>query len=90
MEALANRLGLPLANLTPAQVPGPSYAASGIDAVGGHQARIPQVKMLSTGSAAVGVVIGCIIGMCSLLFMDLDKADRLRRAEVPAQCAGYR
>lgn len=63
VEALANRLGLPLANLTPAQ------------------ARIPQVKMLSTGSAAVGVVIGCIIGMCSLLFMDLDKADRLRRAE---------
>jgi len=63
VEALANKLGLPLANLTPAQ------------------ARIPRVKMLSTGSAAVGVVIGCIIGMCSLLLMDLDKADRLRRAE---------
>lgn len=63
VEALANRLGLPSAGLTPAQ------------------AGLPQVKLLSTASAAAGVVFGCIIGMCSLLFMDLEKAERLKRAQ---------
>jgi hypothetical protein len=26
-----------------------------------------------------GVLIGCLLGMCSLLFMDLDKGDRIKR-----------
>lgn len=33
-------------------------------------------KIASTFGAAVGVVIGCFIGMTSLLFMDLDRAER--------------
>lgn len=37
------------------------------------------VRVVSTAGAAVGVVVGCLIGMTSLLFMDLDKADRLKR-----------
>eukprot|EP00658_Telonema_sp_P-2_P078305 TRINITY_DN7300_c0_g4_i1.p1 TRINITY_DN7300_c0_g4~~TRINITY_DN7300_c0_g4_i1.p1 ORF type:complete len:436 (-),score=83.04 TRINITY_DN7300_c0_g4_i1:299-1606(-) len=63
VEALANRLGLPMAGLTV------------------EQAQLRPVKILSTVSAGVGVVIGCLVGMCCLLFMDLDKADRLKKAE---------
>eukprot|EP00656_Telonema_subtile_P019490 TRINITY_DN20726_c0_g1_i3.p1 TRINITY_DN20726_c0_g1~~TRINITY_DN20726_c0_g1_i3.p1 ORF type:complete len:324 (-),score=56.67 TRINITY_DN20726_c0_g1_i3:418-1389(-) len=46
-----------------------------------EQAQLKNVKLLSTVSAGVGVVIGCLVGMTSLLFMDLEKADRLRKAE---------
>ena len=44
------------------------------------QMQLPRVKTLATGSSVVGVVFGCLLGMCSLLFMDLDKAERAKRA----------
>lgn len=37
------------------------------------------VKIVSVSGAALGVVLGCCIGMTSLLFMDLEKADRLKK-----------
>jgi hypothetical protein len=40
------------------------------------QAQLKRVKLVTTASSAVGVVIGCLLGMSCLLFMDLEKADR--------------
>eukprot|EP00051_Salpingoeca_urceolata_P017425 m.237066 g.237066 ORF g.237066 m.237066 type:complete len:324 (-) comp18949_c0_seq8:130-1101(-) len=37
-------------------------------------------RLASTGGAAVGVVFGLALGMSSLLFMDLEKNERLKRA----------
>lgn len=37
------------------------------------------MKLLTTWAQSVGVTIGCLLGMCSLLFMDLEKKDRLKR-----------
>ncbi len=39
------------------------------------------MRIFSTFSAAVGVVIGCLLGMVSLLFMDLEKAERAKNAK---------
>jgi len=36
-------------------------------------------KLVGTTGAMVGVIIGCLLGMTSLLFMDLDAADRAKR-----------
>ena len=36
-------------------------------------------QVVSTLAASAGVIVGCLLGMCSLFFMDLDKADRLKR-----------
>lgn len=44
------------------------------------QRRLPIVGTVTTAGAAIGVLTGCCIGMTSLLFKDLDKADRERRA----------
>jgi hypothetical protein len=43
------------------------------------QYLIPRVKMVSTMGQCVGVIIGCLLGMCSLFFMDLERADRLKK-----------
>jgi hypothetical protein len=43
------------------------------------QYLIPRVKTVATIGQCVGVVIGCLLGMCSLLFMDLERAERLKK-----------
>eukprot|EP00936_MAST-01D_sp_MAST-1D-sp1_P002658 g2658.t1 len=43
------------------------------------QRELPRVKWVGTASAVVGVICGCLLGMCTLLFKDVDKADRLKR-----------
>mmetsp|Transcript_68252 Transcript_68252/g.189532 ORF Transcript_68252/g.189532 Transcript_68252/m.189532 type:complete len:395 (-) Transcript_68252:125-1309(-) len=53
-------------------------ASSGITAA---QEKLRGVRVLSTVSAACGVVVGCLLGMTSLLFMDLGAADRKKMQE---------
>lgn len=43
------------------------------------QRRLPRVKLLGTVGAIAGVVVGCCLGMTSLLFMDLNAAERQKR-----------
>lgn len=50
-------------------------------AISPAQRLLPAAKLANTGGMAIGVVLGCLIGMTSLLFMDLDKNERLRREE---------
>lgn len=38
-------------------------------------------RICATAGGCVGVVIGCLLGMTSLLFMDTDKAERAKRAK---------
>jgi hypothetical protein len=38
-------------------------------------------RMCATGGGCVGVVIGCLLGMTSLFFIDTDKADRAKKAK---------
>ena len=56
-------------------------AALGLPKAGltAEQLGLRNVRMVGTGSAAAGVVLGCLLGMLSLLFMDLQKAERARR-----------
>ena len=55
-----------------------------------HQLGLPSSTMtnaqlkskafiFSTGCATVGVILGCVLGMTCLLFMDLEKADREKK-----------
>eukprot|EP00294_Goniomonas_avonlea_P003655 CAMPEP_0114544804 /NCGR_PEP_ID=MMETSP0114-20121206/3068_1 /TAXON_ID=31324 /ORGANISM="Goniomonas sp, Strain m" /LENGTH=265 /DNA_ID=CAMNT_0001729201 /DNA_START=257 /DNA_END=1054 /DNA_ORIENTATION=+ len=44
-----------------------------------EQLRMKETKFTTTFGMAVGVIIGCALGMCCLLFKDLDKAERLKR-----------
>mmetsp|Transcript_16793 Transcript_16793/g.31820 ORF Transcript_16793/g.31820 Transcript_16793/m.31820 type:complete len:352 (+) Transcript_16793:78-1133(+) len=46
-----------------------------------EQLSSKRMKLYSTGCAAIGVVIGCILGMISLLFMDLERAERQKKAK---------
>ena len=41
--------------------------------------RLPRVKAVGMASAVLGVTLGCLLGMTSLLLMDLDKSDRLKK-----------
>lgn len=43
------------------------------------QRRTKFVRIYSTGCAAFGVIVGCLLGMTSLLCMDLEKADREKK-----------
>ena len=43
------------------------------------QCELRHVRVLSTTAASIGVVLGCLMGMTSLLFMDLDKNERLKK-----------
>eukprot|EP00471_Norrisiella_sphaerica_P009033 CAMPEP_0184504108 /NCGR_PEP_ID=MMETSP0113_2-20130426/52286_1 /TAXON_ID=91329 /ORGANISM="Norrisiella sphaerica, Strain BC52" /LENGTH=396 /DNA_ID=CAMNT_0026893725 /DNA_START=585 /DNA_END=1775 /DNA_ORIENTATION=- len=45
------------------------------------QLNSKRVRLFSTACAAIGVVIGCLLGMISLLFMDLDRAERQKKAK---------
>jgi hypothetical protein len=40
---------------------------------------LPQVKLASTTGQCIGVVVGCLLGMTSLLFMDLERKERLKK-----------
>ncbi len=42
------------------------------------QRQLRTVRMFSQGGTAIGMTIGCILGMIPLLFIDANKADRLR------------
>ena len=44
-----------------------------------NQIRSRPARLAGMAGAVIGVAIGCLLGMTSLLFMDLDKTDRLRR-----------
>jgi hypothetical protein len=44
-----------------------------------EQRRLRRVKLFGVAAAAIGVVLGCCLGMTSLLFMDLDKSERSKR-----------
>eukprot|EP00928_Gymnodinium_smaydae_P092735 TRINITY_DN76679_c0_g1_i1.p1 TRINITY_DN76679_c0_g1~~TRINITY_DN76679_c0_g1_i1.p1 ORF type:complete len:338 (-),score=55.64 TRINITY_DN76679_c0_g1_i1:101-1042(-) len=43
------------------------------------QAALRVTQLFGVGGAAIGVVIGCLLGMANLLTMDLEEADRLKR-----------
>ena len=47
------------------------------------QLGLRQVKVAGTLGAAVGVGCGCVLGMSCLFFMDLEKADRLKKKVNP-------
>mmetsp|Transcript_36130 Transcript_36130/g.83853 ORF Transcript_36130/g.83853 Transcript_36130/m.83853 type:complete len:258 (-) Transcript_36130:134-907(-) len=44
-----------------------------------EQFNLRKTKMVTTFGMALGVLLGCVLGMSCLLFMDLDKAERLKR-----------
>ena len=44
-----------------------------------EQLRLRSVKISGTLGAVVGVAIGCLMGMSCLLFMDLEKSERLKK-----------
>lgn len=39
----------------------------------------PRVRVWGTAGAVFGVALGCVLGMSSLLFMDLEKSERLKK-----------
>ena len=39
------------------------------------------MRLASTAGAAVGIVCGCLLGMCTLLLKDLEAAERLKKAK---------
>eukprot|EP00392_Amoebophrya_sp_AT5.2_P016117 g16360.t1 len=45
------------------------------------QRQLPIVKRTATGGSVVGVVVGCCLGMLSLLFMDLEAAERAKKQQ---------
>ena len=44
-----------------------------------EQLRLSNVRFAGMAGAVVGVATGCLLGMGCLLFMDLDKSERLKR-----------
>ena len=44
-----------------------------------EQLKLRRVRLVGTAGAATGVAFGCLLGMSCLYFMDLEKADRLKR-----------
>eukprot|EP00299_Pterocystis_sp_00344_P017813 c8924_g1_i1.p1 GENE.c8924_g1_i1~~c8924_g1_i1.p1 ORF type:complete len:426 (-),score=70.89 c8924_g1_i1:65-1246(-) len=44
-----------------------------------EQLKLKKIRRLGVMSAAVGVVIGCSLGMTTLLFIDADKPERMKR-----------
>jgi len=45
------------------------------------QARLRRTKFAGTGGAMAGVILGCILGSSCILLMDVDRAERLKRAK---------
>lgn len=58
IEAAADRMGLPDAKLSKAQL------------------ELPMTKFVNVGSNAIGIIIGCLLGMFPLLWID-DESKRL-------------
>ena len=46
----------------------------------GEQMTLRSVQVYGTLGAVVGVACGCLLGMSCLMFMDLDKSERLKKA----------
>jgi len=46
-----------------------------------QQMELKRTRMAHTIGGCVGVVIGCLLGMTSLLFMDTEKADRMKKTK---------
>jgi hypothetical protein len=44
-----------------------------------EQLALPKVKKVTTLAMAIGVVVGCLIGMLNLLWIDLEKSERERQ-----------
>ena len=44
------------------------------------QRALPVVRRVGTAGAIVGVIIGCLLGMTSLLWLDLEAAERKKKA----------
>jgi hypothetical protein len=58
-----------------------------------RQMQLKVSRLAGTAGAAIGVVLGCLIGMTSLLFIDTQKIEKMKRREQVAQvedklCAG--
>jgi len=45
-----------------------------------EQLKMRISRQWALGGATVGVICGCLLGMSTLCFMDLEKSDRLKRA----------
>ena len=45
------------------------------------QLGLRSARIYHTAGGCVGVVVGCLLGMCSLFFMDTDKKERERKAK---------
>ncbi|XP_063900031.1 uncharacterized protein LOC135119549 [Zophobas morio] len=43
-----------------------------------EQCNLKSVKIVTTLGRSVGIILGCLLGMCSLLFMDTKKSDRMK------------
>jgi len=43
------------------------------------QISLQRVRIVRTSAMVIGVAVGCLLGMSCLLFMDLDKAERLKK-----------
>ena len=52
-----------------------------VPALTAAQRQLRVCKMVVTAGSVCGVVVGCLIGMGSLLFMDLEAAERAKRAK---------
>ncbi|CAD7938870.1 unnamed protein product [Amoebophrya sp. A120] len=46
-----------------------------------EQRQLPDAKRCVTFGSVCGVIVGCCLGMTSLLFMDLDAADRAKKQQ---------
>ena len=61
-----------------------TYAGLPSSGMTAGQLRQKRVKRMGTAAAAVGVILGCILGMVSLLFIDLDRAVSSRTPMSPS------
>ena len=69
-------------------LPGPGLSSA--------QRQLRSVRMVGMAGAVCGVTLGCLVGMLSLLCMDLEKSERLKRqvrhasahAPCPRPCRG--
>jgi len=43
------------------------------------QRGLTSFRLATTAGALIGVILGCLVGMCNLLFLDLGRKDRIER-----------
>lgn len=53
------------------------------------QQRMTITKVVSTSAGVLGVILGCCLGMCNLLFLDLGAAERAKRKEEVQKAIGF-